>query len=185
MKKFFLMTILLLSTVAVSAQLSFAARAGVNVSGIENTDSQMKMGWKVGAGADYAFSSLFSVRPMLYYTTKGCSYGKNNLGFSPDKVYKLNYLELPVLASFHFGLGTDISLVANVGPYVGYRISKSPSLLGLDYKKLDTGGCAGLDFVWKRYVVGIEAQYGLSTLAKTSDGNLHNINYSLTLGYNF
>lgn len=185
MKKVILMTILSLSAIVASAQISFTTRAGVNVSGIENSDSQMKIGWKVGAGADYAFSKLFSVRPMLYYTTKGCSYGKNNLGFSADKVFKLNYLELPLLASFHFGLGTNISLVANVGPYVGYRINKSPSFSGLDYKKFDTGGCAGLDFVYKKMVIGVEAQYGTSTLAKSITGSLHNINYSLVLGYNF
>lgn len=185
MKKVIFMAILLLSTVAASAQLSFMARAGVNVSGIENTDSQMKIGWKVGAGVDYAFSNLFSLRPMLYYTTKGCSLSKNNLGFGADKIFKLNYLELPLLASFHFGLGSQMALVANVGPYIGYRVGKSPSLLNLDYKRLDTGGCAGLDLVYRKYVFGVEAQYGLSTLAKSPAGNLHAINYSLVLGYNF
>lgn len=185
MKKVIFMAILFLSTITVSAQLSFMARAGVNVSGIENSDSQMKIGWKIGAGADYAFSKLFSVRPMLYYTAKGCSYGKNNLGFSPEEVFKLNYLELPVLASFHFGLGAHASLVASVGPYIGYRISKSPSLAAYDFKKFDAGAGAGLDFIYRRYVIGVEAQYGTSTLAKTTNGNLHNINYSLVLGYNF
>lgn len=185
MKKVIFMTILLLSTVAASAQLSFTTRAGVNVSGVENSDSQMKIGWKVGAGVDYAFSKLFSVRPMLYYSAKGYSYGKNNLGFSADEVFKLNYLELPILASFHFGLGTNISLVANVGPYIGYRLNKAPSKPALDYKKIDTGGCAGLDFVYKKYLIGIEAQYGTSNLAKATNGNLHNINYSIVLGYNF
>lgn len=184
MKKVILVAILLLSTVAASAQLSFTARAGVNVSGIENADSQMKIGWKAGAGVDYAFSKLFSVRPMLYYTTKGCSYGDNSLGFSADEVFKLNYLELPLLASFHFGLGKDMSLVASVGPYLAYRVNKVPST-EFDYKKLDTGGCVGLDFVYKKIVIGVEGQYGTSTLAKTMDGSLHNINYSLVLGYNF
>lgn len=184
MKKVILVAILLLSTVAVSAQLSFTVRAGANVSGIENADSQMKIGWKAGAGVDYAFSNLFSVRPMLYFTTKGCSYGDNNLGFSADKVFNLNYLELPLLASFHFGLRKDMSLVASIGPYLAYRVNKTPSTETI-YKKIDTGGCVGLDLIYKKIVIGVEGQYGTSSLAKTVDGSLHNINYSLVLGYNF
>lgn len=185
MKKVILMVILSLSSIVASAQISFTARAGANVSGIENSDAQMKIGWKVGAGIDYAFNKWFSVRPMLYYSAKGYTHGKNNLGFSADEVYNLNYLELPLLASFHFGLGTNSSLVANAGPYIGYCISKSSSLSTSGYKKIDAGGCAGLDFIYKQYVIGIEAQYGTSTLAKTVNGNLHNINYSLVLGYKF
>lgn len=185
MKKVILMAILSLSTMAASAQLSFTARAGANVSGVENSNAQMKIGWKAGVGMDYAFNKWFSVRPMLYYSAKGYTHGKNSLGFSADEVYKLNYLELPLLASFHLGLGTNTSLVANAGPYISYCISKSSSLSAAGYKNFDAGGCVGLDFIYKRYVVGIEAQYGTSALAKTANSNLHNTNYSLVLGYKF
>lgn len=185
MKKAILMVVFTLSFITANAQLSFTARAGANVSGIENSDSKMKIGWKVGAGTDYSFSKLFSLRPMLYFTSKGCSYGKNNLGFSPDKVTLLNYMELPLLASFHFGLGSDISLVASAGPYIGYWINKSPLQTEFNYKKIDSGGNVELDFIWKKIVIGVQAQYGISTLSKTPNGNLHNINYSLVLGYNF
>lgn len=122
---------------------------------------------------------------MLYYTAKGYTNGSNSLGFSADETFKLNYLELPLLASFHFELGANTSLVANVGPYFSYCVNKSLSLTALNYKKFDTGGCIGLDFVYTKYVIGVEAQYGMSTLAKTANGNLQHINYSLVLGYNF
>lgn len=185
MKKIILMASFVLSIVAVNAQLSWTVRAGANVSGIENSDSQMKIGWKIGAGMDYSFSKLFSLRPMLYYTTKGCTYGKSTMGFSPDQTLKLNYLEMPILGSFHFSLGQNTSLTANAGPYLGYRISRTPSHTELKYNNFDMGANAGLDFIIKKIVIGAEAQYGFVNLAKTNTRDLHNINYSLTLGYKF
>lgn len=185
MKKMILMATLILLVATANAQLSWTVRVGANVSGIENSDSQMKLGWKVGAGADYSFSKLFSLRPMLCYSTKGSTYGSNTMGFSPDEVLKLGYLEMPVLASFHFLLGKTTSLAANAGPYFASRITKSPSGTTIDYKKFDAGLQCGLDFSIKKFIIGAEAQYGLTSLAKTTSGNLHNINYSLVFGYKF
>lgn len=185
MKKMILMAVLILSVGAANAQMSWTARVGANVSGIENSDSNMKLGWKIGAGFDYAFTKLFSVRPMLYYTTKGSTNGKSTMGFSPDETLKFGYLEIPVLASFHFPLGKNTALVANAGPYFAYRINQSPKHSAIDYKKFDTGINCGLDFEIKKYVIGVEAAYGFTALAKTTAGNLHNINYSLCFGYKF
>lgn len=182
MKRIIFIALLLLSVTAANAQLSWTTRAGVNLSGIENSDAALKFGWKAGAGLDYSFSKLFSLRPMLYYSTKGSATGKT---FSPDETLRLGYLELPVLASFHFDLGQNLFLVANAGPYFGYRISKSPSQTELKYGKFDAGANAGLDFVNHHFVIGIEAQYGFSKLAAAPSGKLHNINYSLVFGYNF
>lgn len=185
MKKMILMAAFALSVGLANAQISWMARVGANVSGIENADSQMKLGWKVGAGADYSFSKLFSVRSMLYYSTKGSTQGSSTMGFFPDEALKLGYLEMPVLGSFHFALGKNTSLAANVGPYIAYRITKSPSDTPIDYKKFDAGIDCGLDFGIKKFVIGVEAQYGIATLAKTAGDNLHNITYALTFGYKF
>lgn len=185
MKKMIFVAALMLSVGVANAQLSWTARVGANVSGIENADSQMKLGWKVGAGVDYALSNLFSVRSMLYYSARGSSEGSSTMGFFPDKVLKLGYIELPVLGSFHFPLGKNTSLVANAGPYFAYRITKSPAQTAIDYKKMDVGINAGLDFDIKKFVIGVEAQYGMANLARTAAGNLHNINYSLVFGYKF
>lgn len=191
MKKLIFVAVLALSAFAAHAQdkkISWNIRAGANVSGIENADSQMKLGWKIGAGFDYAFGERFSLRPMLYYSTKGCTYGENTMGFSPDETLRLNYLEIPVYASYHIGLGQEKSLVVNTGPYMAYLLShtSSPAMEKLDLKRVDMGIGAGLDFHVRRMVVGVEAQYGISNLAKATDGAaMHNINYSLVLGYRF
>lgn len=182
MKKILLATALLLSAAAANAQVSWTVRAGANLSGIENNRSDMKFGWKAGAGMDYSFSKLFSLRPMLYYSTKGCSYGK---AFSPDATLRLGYLELPMMASFHFDLGKNTSLATNIGPYAAYRVAGKSLPSDVKFNKFDAGAGIGIDFINHGFVIGIEAQYGFTKLAATPAGNLHNVNYSLSVGYNF
>lgn len=89
MKKMILMVALVLSVAKANAQLSWTAGMGTNVSNVENANSQMKLGWKVGAGADYSFSKLFSMRSILYYSAKGSSSeGSNTIDYSLVFGYK-------------------------------------------------------------------------------------------------
>jgi len=184
MEKFFLAVAFTMTALALNAQISFDVRVGANVSGIENSDAKMKLGFKAGAGIDYTLTEAFSLRPMVYYTSKGVSEGKNNLGFFPDKTTALNYIQLPLLASYHFKVMDSFSLVVNVGPYAAYLINEKNADDALKFNKFDAGVNAGLDFVIRRFVVGIEAEYGFSSLS-SSVSKLHNINYSLMIGYKF
>jgi len=54
----------------------------------------------------------------------------------------------------------------------------------LKFNKFDAGINAGLDFVFQRFLLGVEAKYGLSSLSSNVN-KLHNINYSLIIGYKF
>ena len=184
MKKIFFTVTLIMTALVSNAQISFDVRVGANVSGIENSDAKMKLGLKAGAGIDYAFTEAFSLRPMLYYTSKGVSEGKSNLGFFPDKTTSLDYIQLPVLAAYHFKITDGFSLVANAGPYAAYLINEKNTDDAVKFNKFDAGVNAGLDFVFRRFVVGVEAEYGLSSLS-SNVSKLHNINYSLMIGYKF
>jgi opacity protein-like surface antigen len=183
MKKLFFAVVFMMTALASNAQIQWDVRVGTNVSGIENSEAKMKLGLKAGVGIDYAFSDAFSVRPMLFYSSKGVTEGKSNLGFFPDKTMSLGYIELPVLASYHFRLTDNFSLVANAGPYAAYLVSKK-NTADVKYNTFDAGVNAGLDFVFRRVVLGVEAEYGLSSLS-SNVAKLHNINYSLMLGYKF
>ena len=184
MKKIFFAVTFIVTTLVSNAQVSLDVRVGANVSGVENSDTQMKLGLKAGAGIDYSFTEAFSVRPMLYYTSKGFTTGKNNLGFYPDKTISLDYIQLPVLASYHFKITDNFVLTANAGPYAAYLINTKNTDAATKLDKFDMGVNGGIDFVIRRFVVGIDAEYGFSSLSKDVD-TLHNINYSLTIGYKF
>lgn len=184
MKKTLLVAVCIMTALVSKSQIVWDVRVGANVSGIENSDAKMKLGFKTGAGVDYSLSQAFSVRPMLYYTSKGISEGKNNLGFSPDKTMSLNYIQLPMLASYHVPVSDKFGLVVNAGPYVAFLVNKKNTDPAVKYNKTDAGVNAGLDFVFNRIVLGIDAEYGLTSLASNVD-KLHNINYSLMVGYKF
>ena len=52
-----------------------------------------------------------------------------------------------------------------------------------DARRRELGAGAGFDFVAGRFIVGPEAQYRLTRLAKPDSG--HAMTYALTLGYRF
>jgi len=183
MKKSVLVLISVLMVSVTFAQVSWDVRAGSNLSGLSEGDLTRKFGVKLGFGMEYAFSDLFAIRPALFYSVKGASDGDTPFDFSPKNTMKLNYIEVPVLASFRFKLAEKFGITLNAGPSLGYCVSKKPvSFTELNY--FDLGANMGLDFVFnKKFVVGVESQYGISELAKNN--NMHNINYSLLFGYRF
>jgi hypothetical protein len=183
MKKLLFVAVFAMTVLVANAQVRWDVRVGANVSGIENSDAKMKLGLKAGVGVEFALSEAFSFRPMLFYSSKGVTEGKSNLGFFPDKTLALNYIELPVLVSYRFRITDGFSLAANAGPYVACLVGKK-NTGDVKYNNFDTGVNAGLDFVFNRFLVGVEAEYGFSSLASNVD-KLHNINYSLMVGYKF
>ena len=183
MKKTVLAMISVLMVSTTFAQVSWDVRIGSNLSGLSQGDLTSKFGVKSGFGVEYAFSELFAIRPALFYSVKGASDGNTPFDFSPKNTTKLNYIEVPVLASFRFQVAEKFGITLNVGPSLGYCVSEKPvTFTELNY--FDFGANMGLDFVFNtKFVVGVESQYGISELAK--DSNMHNINYSLMFGYRF
>ena len=178
--------LLFLSTAAGFAQWTFDVRAGVNAATFDAGNTRMALGLKAGAGAEYAFSDLFALRPGLFFSMKGASLeNARRFEYDGDKIYRSSYLEVPVWASFRFDVARNFRLAVNAGPYAGYRLGgKSKELT--DVKDFDAGIGAGLDFlIGRRWVIGAEGQYGLMKVAKLANKSLNNINYSLVFGYRF
>jgi hypothetical protein len=183
MKKSVVVFIALFVASASYAQVSFDARVGANLSGMSEGGLTMKFGVKAGLGIDYALSELIALKSGLFFSMKGASDADTPFDFSPKNTLKLNYLEIPVLASFRFMVAPKIGIALNAGPSVGYRVSKKPEGVA-EMNSADVSANMGLDFVFnKKFVVGVESQYGLSELVK--DSKQHNINYSLMFGYRF
>lgn len=100
-------------------------------------------------------------------------------------VHTVNTHRQRILEKLRVGTSIEaIKYAAAAGPYVACRLSKSPSG-GVDgIRRIDAGANAGLDFELGRFVIGVEAEYGLVRLSGGAD-KFHNINYSLMLGYRF
>jgi hypothetical protein len=167
MKKFnlyFLSAALLFLSFSVRAQdIAIGARggfsipnlsAGANNSNPLNTGYSSRTGADAGVFAEFKFSGLFSLQPMVEYSSQG---GKkdglqafpNPQGNTPPYLYadynstaKLNYLMVPVLAKFGWNLGktSPFRLYADAGPFVGFLLSAHQVTTGNSEVYADAGG---------------------------------------------
>lgn len=127
MKKLLIVIVCVLAAVnGVNAQVvNFGVRAGMNVAtaggnfkdGIKDyMDFKSRVGFHVGVIADVELSEKFYLQPGLYFTTKGLK-AEDKEGSYFDIKYNLNYLELPILASYRFNLSDNVQWQINAGPY--------------------------------------------------------------------
>lgn len=126
-----------------SAQADFGIRAGLNFANINdrpnNFDPDSRTGIMAGLYLDFKVPmSPISIQPEVLYTQKGYKSGNSTLS--------LDYLEIPVLAKFHFAPG-PVSPHVYFGPYAGFTLNSEVSGSGLSVEVDDTatdfGGVVG------------------------------------------
>jgi hypothetical protein len=180
-----------LMTVAASAQVSWIAKGGMNLSSITSSDANMKVGFNVGIGMDYALENLFSLQPSLLFTTKGVTESEGDVKVSINAMY----LELPILMAGRIPLNPSMNLVITAGPYLAYGVGgkTTASSGGVDIsvdtfgedglKRFDAGLAAGVALEFNKLYVGLNGEFGLVNI---SDGGKNkNRNYYLGVGYKF
>lgn len=215
MKKLFLVAVLAFGvTLTASAQkLGFGVELGGNLSNIhseatvlnstvkETTD--MKLGFQVGAFADYSITDNLFVKAHLLFITKG---GKDVVELGSMKTTITNnpmYITLPVVAGFGFEFG-GIKPFVNAGVYAAYgvtgkrttKVEGSP--LGIangenssDFFNDNTDAFdfgvrvgAGVEFS-KQFIIEFNYDLGLFDYASSDNYIAKNNTLSLTLGYRF
>ncbi len=200
MKKVLLSTtaLLLIVTASFAQDVSFGAKAGINVSnqkfksgsggGSQTGDS--KVGLAIGGFAEIGVSENFAVQPELLYSQMGTKDKSSGTTFSVN----LDYIAIPVLAKYkNSGFGVY------AGPQVGILVSSKYKGGGSsvdakdDYKSVDFDGVFGAEYTFEPGVV-ISARYlfGLANIAKTggnsnfeSGDKVTNSAFNITVGYVF
>ena len=207
MKKMFFSLILVMSVCcALKAQEStWGIRTGMNVSTVsekvdEGADPDYKslIGFRFGVIGDLGITEKFYVQPGLYFT----SLGAKQEVYDKDATVRLNYLQLPILASLRIALSDKLKLHLNAGPYVAYGISGKQKYDGVKINAFGTddeeGGLkrfdAGLSFgagieVNKAYF-GFGYDLGLTNILDdevwyTDEVKSRNRNFFITVGVNF
>ena len=135
-KKIITILLFLFSACYGYSQLSWNAKAGMNLSRITNYgEVNMKPGYQFGVGMDYYFTNHLGIQPSLMIISKGYK-DKNEIyvgdfedgygGYYPNASYNqtLNriYIELPVMLAYRFNVSGAMKLVINGGGYVSYGI---------------------------------------------------------------
>ncbi len=211
MKKLFLTVAILLGCNMLSmaqnyqttdSKVSWNVKAGMNISnwtGDGSDGSKAKVGFKVGAGMEYALDNTWSLQPSLFLTSKGAKGGDGDTKATINQVY----LELPVNLQARVPVADKTNILFAAGPYfaygVGGKISGGASIDGVDYsvstntfgknrfKRFDAGLGLGVSLEMSKVIVGLEGQLGLTKIGDgiMSDGSPKNINFGVTVGYKF
>lgn len=149
--------------------IAIGARGGISIpnlsaSGSEqnplNTGYSSRLGPEFGVFAEFKMSDLFSIEPMVEYSSQG---GKKNglqafpvpsdlaamfpSGQAPTYLYanfkseaKINYLMIPVLAKFGYDFGeSPFRIYIDAGPFVAFLLSAKQVTSGSSPVYLDPG----------------------------------------------
>lgn len=134
-----------------------------------------RIGFHAGVFAQIPAGEFFAIQPELLYMTKGASADYNVAGFfNGTNTFKLNYAELPVLATFK--LGQTVELQA--GPYVAYLLNSninsngdfgtgSSAINRNNFNKVDYGIAGGLNIYFGKAFIGARYEQGLQRIANS------------------
>ena len=199
---FLLMGVLLFHSFNATAQsrARVGLKGGLNASSLFYdsqgvNDKNERIGFHLGIFAQAPVGEFFAIQPELLYMTKGASATYNVLVFNGKNTFRLNYAELPVLATFKLGKAVELQ----AGPYVSYLLNSNinsngdfgvgTSAINRDnFNKIDYGVAGGLNLYFGKAFVGVRYEQGLQQIAnsgaaKTLLGNAKNGVGLLSVGF--
>ncbi|GGE96038.1 porin family protein [Hymenobacter cavernae] len=195
---------LLLSAGAVSAQVSFGPRVGLNVSkisyelseatkkaGIKKPDSKLVFGPQIGLAVNAQFGNL-ALQPAILFTMKGdkLESGGSSLtsSYKNEETLRLRYAEIPVSLVYSTN-GAKGGFQVFAGPYVAFGLSGTvkgkstytySAQTGTDSYKDDVKFASKEGSSNKYYVRGLDAGANLGIGYKV-DGTQIQLSYGLGL----
>ena len=189
-KTLLLLAAFLMLGTAVKAQdwsnWSYGVKGGFNFSNVTGDwDGKMKFSFHAGAFAEYRFNDFWGIQPELIYSRQG-TYDKND---GAKQWYRMNYLNIPILAKIY--VLEDLSV--DLGPQVGILLnSKYKMKQGGTTHKTDISDMKGADIsfamgltyqLFYNWDISFRYNLGLSDVKKNIDGK--NSVIQLSAGYRF
>jgi len=201
MKKITLAIIVLLGfSLTVSAQkkgdVEFGLNIGYNSSTVSDSydAADSGVGYNFGGSLDYYISNSWSIKGKLIYDQKGWDNGyieDNSGSYITD--FNLNYVTVPVMASWHFGNTRNWYL--EVGPYFGFLLNAEETRFGTDvsdgFNENDMGLAYGIGVKIPlnnklKLFLEYEGQSGFNDIFQENDYDaVTNSRSSFNIGLNF
>ncbi len=183
MKKLILTLAVLVAATGAFAQINFGVKAGGNLATISGMSSEengldwgdlakvtpsqsMKLGFNVGAWAEYMVMPMFGVQVELNYSMQGVNtkietsseFLGNAATSTTDTKWSAGYVNIPILAKAHFA-----NLAAFVGPQLGFATGfNSTSTVKTDDKTTINDPEAVEDYSGFDFSLVVGAQYKLT-----------------------
>jgi Outer membrane protein beta-barrel domain len=132
-------------------------------------------GIQAGASFQAGITAGFSIVTELYFVRKGGKLKVNNPLTTGESSLRLNSIELPMLARFHFG-----KFYMNAGPSIAYNLSGTRKIEAISNKLsfanssegfrrfdagIQVGGGVEFPFKQRRIALDIRYNYGLTNIA--------------------
>lgn len=130
MKKILMFALIAGMFLGVNAQeVKFGVKGGMNLSALGGDmkkfldewmglSQKTRVGFHIGAFVDVEMTENFYIQPGLFYSSKGVKAED-----SGDKLtMNLNYLEIPILASYRIAVSDNMKWHINAGPYLAYGL---------------------------------------------------------------
>ena len=168
MKKLALITAVLLSSFILKAQsVSFGVKGGLNVATARISNSTVNYDPRVslhaGGLAHIHLTKQFAIQPELVFSGQGFKAAN-------DEVYRLNYLNVPVLVQYMFDNGFRLE----TGPQVGFLLSgkshKGDVTVDVkdDFKSVGFDWALGAGYLIPKTGFGLDARFNFG-IAKLND----------------
>lgn len=160
-------------------------KGGLNLANLSfsDADEKLRAGYHFGGYLSLPVGELLSIQPEVLYSARGsrATYSADFLGFEIDgeTTFKLDYIDVPILAVIHLGDAVQIE----AGPYVGFLANSGVETDGdlgdgeVDFdndsfKKLDYGLAGGLALNFNALQIGARYMYGLQEVQDSNDAEL-------------
>ncbi|WP_052354189.1 porin family protein [Flectobacillus major] len=196
LKKLAILALFVCTSQLVKAQnVSFGPTIGVNSAKISETGATSKTGLSAGVFFNYSSVKSFGLGAQILYSQLGSDFTP---GSGVEQV-NLNYIQVPVLATYYFGSSQTTGswrpkLFA--GPYVGFLLNATNRNGGdanpsdLYYKSSDFGLAFGGGvnyYISKKTWLNLDIKYGLgiTDIKKSTTASASNRAFSVNLGVSF
>ncbi|MEW5675099.1 porin family protein [Flavobacterium enshiense] len=192
----FLFAGLVLSTVTttVSAQekngSSFGIKGGLNYSTITKGDfdegPDPRTSFHIGfVGEIPLINNVLAIQPEVLYSRQGFEINQNILGTNYETQYKLDYINMPVLAKIYLGKAFSIEAGPQFGLKIGEKYESDNSVTETnDVNNLDTAIAAGLSFNFNSGLF-LTGRYTQSLNEVVKDSGSKNQVFQAGLGFKF
>lgn len=191
MKKLFLAVVAMMVSAATFAQnevgqLTIQPKVGVNIANITDADdADPRIGLAAGAEFEYGLTDNIGLSAGVLYSMQGV---KTTI-IDDDCTWKLDFLNVPILANFYVAKGFAVKL----GVQPGFKLSSKAKFKGSGgskevevedgVKSVDLSIPVGLSYQYQNIVFDARYNWGVTNIVEDSDSK-HSV-FQITVGYKF
>ena len=191
MKKLFLAVVAMMISAATFAQnevgqLTIQPKVGVNIANITDADdADPRIGLAAGAEFEYGLTDNIGLSAGVLYSMQGV---KTTI-IDDDCTWKLDFLNVPILANFYVAKGFAVKL----GVQPGFKLSSKAKFKGSEgskevevedgVKSVDLSIPVGLSYQYQNIVFDARYNWGVTKIVDDVDSK-HSV-FQITVGYKF